>query len=48
MEEWRELDNLNKYKISNFGRIKSKARIVRCNTGLLETKEIILKKSNKR
>lgn len=43
MEEWRELDNLNKYKISSFGRIKSKARIVRCNSGLLETKETILK-----
>lgn len=43
MEEWREVDNLNKYKISNLGRIKSKARIVRCNTGVLETKEIILK-----
>lgn len=42
-EIWRDINGLNRYQISNFGRIKSKERVTRCNKGLINRKERIMK-----
>lgn len=44
-EIWKDIAGFENYQVSNFGRVKSKERVTRCNTGFGVRKERILKQS---